>query len=75
MTGSVVPALIDTSVVVRYLTGDPPEMAARAADVIDSQAPPILSEIAIAATAFAFGRFGEQRPTHISGLPLENWAG
>jgi predicted nucleic acid-binding protein len=30
-------ALVDTSFVVRYLTDDPPEMATRAAEVVDSE--------------------------------------
>jgi len=47
-------ALLDTSVVVRYLTGDPPELAERAAQVLDREAvaltPLVLAEAAYVLT-------------------------
>ncbi|HVT18347.1 MAG TPA: PIN domain-containing protein [Thermoanaerobaculia bacterium] len=46
------PAFLDTSYVVRYLTNDPPEMAARAAAVIDSEQPLVLSEMVLLETAY-----------------------
>jgi predicted nucleic acid-binding protein len=46
------PAFLDTSVIVRYLTDDPPELAAAAARLIDSDAPLRLSELVIAETAY-----------------------
>jgi predicted nucleic acid-binding protein len=46
------PAFLDTSFVVRYLTDDPPELAARAAAVIDSDQPLILSEMVLLETAY-----------------------
>ncbi|MEA3336284.1 MAG: PIN domain-containing protein [Chloroflexota bacterium] len=45
-------AFIDTSVVFRYLTNDPPAMAAVAARLIDSDQPLILSEVILAETAY-----------------------
>lgn len=39
------PAHLDTSYVVRYLTDDPPDMAERAAEVIESDEILILSEM------------------------------
>ncbi len=45
-------AFIDTSVVVRYLTNDPPAMAEAAASLIDGEHPLILSEIVLAETAY-----------------------
>ncbi|HEY64411.1 MAG TPA: type II toxin-antitoxin system VapC family toxin [Caldilineae bacterium] len=45
-------ALLDTSFVVRYLTEDPPEMAAIAAEIIDSDQPLILSEVILAESAY-----------------------
>ncbi len=41
-------AALDTSFVVRYLTNDPPHLAARAAAVIDSQQVLALSTIVVA---------------------------
>jgi predicted nucleic acid-binding protein len=46
------PAFVDTSVVVRYLTDDPPEMAARAAEVIDGSAEIVLSEVVLVESAY-----------------------
>ena len=46
------PAFLDTSFVVRYLTDDPPELAARAAAVIDSDQPLVLSEMVLLETAY-----------------------
>jgi predicted nucleic acid-binding protein len=46
------PAYLDTSFVVRYLTDDPPEMAARAAEVIDGESPLVLSEVILLETAY-----------------------
>lgn len=52
MTRSDVAAFLDTSFVVRYLTDDPPEMAARAAAVIDSDRQLVLSEMVLLETAY-----------------------
>lgn len=46
------PPFLDTSVVVRYLTDDPPEMAARAAEVIDGGADIVLSEVVLVESAY-----------------------
>ena len=45
-------AFVDTSVIVRYLTNDPPSMAEAAARLIDSERPLILSELILAETAY-----------------------
>jgi predicted nucleic-acid-binding protein len=42
---------LDTSVVVRYLTDDPPAMAERAAQLISTRAPLYVTETALAETA------------------------
>ncbi len=52
MTGDRSPAFLDTSYVVRYLVNDPPDMAQRAADVIDSEEILMLSEMVILETAY-----------------------
>lgn len=45
-------ALLDTSVVVRYLTGDPPGMAARAARIVDGVPGLALTDVVIAEVAY-----------------------
>jgi len=45
-------AWLDTSVVVRYLTGDPPELADRAAAVIDGETELVLTSVVLAETAY-----------------------
>lgn len=43
---------LDTSVVVRYLTGDQPEMAERAASIIDGETELYVTDVVIAETAY-----------------------
>lgn len=54
-------AFLDTSFLVRYLTDDPPELARRAADVIDSDCRLAVSMVALAETAYVL--------THVYGVP------
>ena len=44
--------LLDTSMVVRYLTGDPPDLAERAAQVIDQEGGLQISDVAIVEVAY-----------------------
>ena len=44
--------LLDTSMIVRYLTGDPPELAERAAQVIDQVDGLLVSDVVIAEMAY-----------------------
>ncbi|MFU8772628.1 MAG: PIN domain-containing protein [Anaerolineales bacterium] len=44
--------LLDTSMVVRYLTGDPPELAEQASQVIDHEENLRISDVVIAETAY-----------------------
>ena len=48
--------LLDTSVIVRYLTRDPPDLAARAATVIESGHRLLLSPVALVESAFVLTR-------------------
>lgn len=57
MTGARPEGFLDTSVVVRYLTGDPPEMADRAAALIDAGGALILSELVLIETAYVLESF------------------
>lgn len=45
-------ALLDTSVVVRYLTGDPPDLASYSARVIDGEPDLLITDVVIAETAY-----------------------
>jgi predicted nucleic-acid-binding protein len=44
--------MLDTSMLVRYLTGDPPELAERASQVIDQQEDLQISDVALVETAY-----------------------
>lgn len=57
MNGETSPGFLDTSVVVRYITGDPPELAERAARLLDSERHLVLSEVALLETAHVLTRF------------------
>ena len=43
---------VDTSVVVRYLTGDPPKMAEQATAILDHSSDLVVTDVALAETAF-----------------------
>jgi predicted nucleic acid-binding protein len=45
-------SFLDTSMMVRYLTGDPPEMAEKAARVIDRDEPLYLTDVVLVETAY-----------------------
>ncbi len=56
------PIHLDTSVVVRYLTDDPPEMAARAALLIDSRTALAISDLVLVESAYVLtGVYGIDR--------------
>jgi predicted nucleic acid-binding protein len=52
VSGDTRPPFLDSSVVVRYLTDDPPEMAAMAAELIDSSVELVLSEVVLVESAY-----------------------
>jgi predicted nucleic acid-binding protein len=43
---------LDTSIVVRYLTGDPPELAEKAAQIIDGEEGLQVTDVVLAETAY-----------------------
>jgi predicted nucleic acid-binding protein len=47
-----VSSLLDTSILVRYLTGDPPELADQAAQVIDGEDGLQVTDVVLAETAY-----------------------
>ena len=63
------PALLDTSVVVRYLTDDPPQLGARAAAAIDRQETFVVSEVVLVECAFVLTSiYKVQRPQVVDAL-------
>lgn len=55
--------LLDTSVVVRYLTGEPPDLAMLAAQMIDSDEHLLITDVVLAETAYVL--------TSVYGIPRE----
>jgi predicted nucleic acid-binding protein len=63
------PALLDTSVVVRYLTGDPPRLAARAAGIIDGDEPLAVTDVVVSESAYVLASvYGVPRSALVDGL-------
>lgn len=50
-------SLLDTSVVVRYLVGDPADLAARAAEIIDGEEPLQVTDVVLLETAHVLDSF------------------
>lgn len=63
------PAFLDSSVVVRYLTGEPREMAVVAGQIIERHADLRLSELVLVESAFVLGRvYGVARDPVVDAL-------
>ncbi len=61
--------LLDTSVVVRYLVGSPPDQAARVRTLIDGDQPVAIPVVALAESAFVLTRvYGLPRPHVVDAL-------
>lgn len=50
-------AIIDTNVLVRHLTGDPPEMAARATAYLETERELLLTDLIVAETVYVLESF------------------
>lgn len=62
-------ALLDTSMLVRYLTGDPPDLADASAKVIDAEAELLITDVALVETAYVLGSvYGVPRETVVDHL-------
>lgn len=62
-------SLLDTSVIIRYLTGDPPRLAARAAQIIDGPETLAVPAVVLAESAFVLSSvYGVARPSLVDGL-------
>ena len=69
MTTPYPPAHLDTSVIVRYLTNDPPSMAAAAARLINSDRPLIVSALTLAESAYVLASvYGVPRDAIVDAL-------
>lgn len=58
-------AFVDTSVLVRYLTGDPPEMLPAARRIVDETESLVLTGVVLAETAFVLQSFYRVPRQHI----------
>lgn len=62
-------AVLDTSVLIRYVVDEPPEQAQHAARVIESDRPLALSTVALAEAGFVLTRvYGIPRPVAVDAL-------
>ena len=63
------PVLLDTNVVIRYLTGDPPDMARRARALIEGPDEVVLSGVAVAEIAYVMRTvYGAEREPLLAGI-------
>lgn len=64
-----VSALLDTSMIVRYFTGDPPDLAEASAKVIDAEPELLISDVALVETAYVLSSvYGVPRETVVDHL-------
>ncbi|AFV76550.1 putative nucleic-acid-binding protein, contains PIN domain [Thermus oshimai JL-2] len=62
-------ALVDTSVLVRYLTGEPPELAEQAAAILDGDETLGITDVVLVETAYVLESFyGISRPQVVDAL-------
>ena len=61
-------ALLDTNILIRYLTGDPPEMAARASAYLLSGRDLVLSDLVVAETVYVLESFYQLTRQQVAGL-------
>jgi predicted nucleic acid-binding protein len=61
-----VSAFVDTNVLVRHLTGDPPELAARATAYLRSEPELLLADLIVAETVYVLESFYESPRTQIA---------
>lgn len=60
-------AFIDTNVLIRHLTGDPPEMAAKASSFLESESNLLLVDLVVAETVYVLESFYEAPRAKICG--------
>jgi predicted nucleic-acid-binding protein len=62
-----VSAFVDTNVLVRHLTGDPPEIAGRATAYLRAEAELLLTDLVVAETVYVLESFYETPRTQVAG--------
>jgi predicted nucleic acid-binding protein len=62
-----VTAFLDTNIIVRHLTGDPPEMAARATAYLRSETELLLTDLVAAETVYVLESFYESSRNEVAG--------
>lgn len=61
-------AFIDTNVLIRHLTGDPPKQAARATALLSGPGPLLLADLILAECVYVLESFYEVEPTRVAKL-------
>ena len=61
-------AFVDTNVLIRHLTGDPPEQAARATALLARSEELLLADLVVAETIYVLESFYEQPRERVAGL-------
>ena len=59
-------AFVDTNVLVRHLTGDPPDMAARATAYLGTERELLLTDLVVAETVYVLESFYETPRDHVA---------
>jgi predicted nucleic acid-binding protein len=61
-----VSAFVDTNILVRHLTGDPPAMAARATAYLATESELLLADVVVAETVYVLQSFSEAPRTQVA---------
>ncbi|MBA3748781.1 MAG: PIN domain-containing protein [Solirubrobacterales bacterium] len=61
-------AFVDTNVLIRHLTGDPPAMAARATAVLAEPGPLLLADVVVAECVYVLESYYEVEPARVAEL-------
>lgn len=60
-------AFVDTNILVRHLTGDPPDLAARATAYLGAESDLLLTDLVAAETVYVLDSFYEAPREHVAG--------
>jgi len=63
-----VTAFVDTNIIIRHLTGDPPDLAARATAFLAASDDLLLTDLIVAETVYVLESFYEVPRTEVAGL-------
>ncbi|PZS27334.1 MAG: VapC toxin family PIN domain ribonuclease [Pseudonocardiales bacterium] len=66
--GSLLSAFLDTNVIIRHLTGEPPAMAKRATELLASEPDLILADLVVAECVYVLESFYEVERAHVAAL-------